>query len=142
MITGGLGQDYPVPAVRALIENSEGKILLLRRAKSQHGEGGWCLPGGKIDYGQTVEEALAQEILEETALHLLEAKFFLFQDSLPVHPGDMHCINLYFRCRVSGTIRLNEESSEYVWLGPDQIISYDIVFKNEAAIRRHFAGKV
>ena len=134
-------QPYPIPVVRALIENSEGQILLLRRAKSQYGQEGWCLPGGKIDYGQTAEEALAKEIFEETSLQLLDAEFFFFQDSLPLHPGDMHCINLYFNCRVQGNIKLNEESSDYVWIGPAQVSAYDIVFKNDEAIRSHFDRK-
>jgi 8-oxo-dGTP diphosphatase len=138
-MNGATLQTYPIPVVRALIENSKGQILLLRRAKSQYGQAGWCLPGGKIDYGQTAEEALAKEIFEETSLQLLDAKFFFFQNSLPLHPKDMHCVNLYFLCRVQGTIRLNEESSDYVWIGPAQIGAYDIVFKNDEAIRSHFA---
>ena len=62
MNSNAAGQSYPVPLVRALIKNSAGQILLLRRALSRYGQEGWCLLGGKIDYGQTVEEALAQEI--------------------------------------------------------------------------------
>jgi mutator protein MutT len=131
-------QPYPIPVVRALIENSEGRILLLRRAETAHGQGKWCLPGGKIDYGQTVEAALAKEILEETSLQLLATDFFFFQNSLPLHPGGMHCINFYFHCRVSGDLKLNAESSAYAWIGPAEVGNYNIVFRNEEAIRRHY----
>jgi 8-oxo-dGTP diphosphatase len=134
-------QLYPIPIVRALIENSEGHVLLLKRADTAYGNGGWCLPGGKIDYGQTVEDALKREIKEETSLRLLSADFFFFQDSLPLQPGEMHCINLYFHCSVSGDLRLNDESSDYVWIGSSEIDSYNVVFRNEEAIKRHFESK-
>jgi len=134
-------QLYPIPIVRALIADARGRILLLQRAATAHEPGGWCLPGGKIDYGQTVEAALASEILEETSLQLLAAEFFFFQDSLPLRPGGMHCLNLYFHCRVRGEIRLNAESAAYAWIGPAEIGAYGIVFGNDEAIRRHFEGR-
>lgn len=131
---------HPVPVVRALIEDPAGRILILKRADTEYGGGGWCLPGGKIDYGQTIEDALAREVMEETSLELESAEFFFFQDSLPLHPGAMHCINFYFRCRVRGELRLNDESSEYAWIGPADMPAYDIVFRNDEAIRRRFQG--
>jgi 8-oxo-dGTP diphosphatase len=134
-------QLYPIPVVRALIENSASRILLLKRATTEYGQGKWCLPGGKIDYGQTVEAALAKEILEETSLQLLAADFLFFQNSLPLHPGGMHCINFYFHCRVSGDLKLNTESSEYAWIGSAEIPNYNIVFRNDEAIVRHFNGR-
>jgi 8-oxo-dGTP pyrophosphatase MutT (NUDIX family) len=134
-------QPYPIPVVRALIENSEGRILLLRRAATAYGQGQWCLPGGKIDYGRTVEAALAQEIREETSLQLLGAEFLFFQNSLPLHPGGMHCINFYFHCRVSGDLQLNAESSEYAWIGPAETSNYNIVFRNDEAIRRYWQNR-
>ncbi|MBM4289187.1 MAG: NUDIX domain-containing protein [Deltaproteobacteria bacterium] len=67
-----LCQPYPVPVVRALIADAAGRVLLLQRAATAYGPGQWCLPGGKVDYGQTLVEALAREIREETALELRE----------------------------------------------------------------------
>lgn len=130
--------DHPVPVVRALVEDSMDRILLLKRADTKYGHGGWCLPGGKIDYGETAENALAREIREETSLELLTAEFFLFQNSLPLTPGGMHCINLYFRCRVLGNIELNNESSEYAWISSTELNCHNIIFGNDEAIQRHF----
>jgi 8-oxo-dGTP pyrophosphatase MutT (NUDIX family) len=45
--------------------NASGCVLILRRALGS-AEGKWCLPGGKIDYGDTVEAAAVYELLEET----------------------------------------------------------------------------
>lgn len=132
----------PVPVVRALIEDSKGRVLLLRRSNTEHGLGAWCLPGGKVDYGQTVEDALRREVLEETSLRISSMEFWFLQDSLPSLAGDMHCINLYFRCRASGDIRLNDESGEYAWVGPGETGAYRIVFRNEEALRRHFESGI
>jgi 8-oxo-dGTP pyrophosphatase MutT (NUDIX family) len=132
----------PVPVVRAIIEDAVGKVLILQRANTAWGDNAWCLPGGKIDYGQTVAEALSREIHEETALLLKSAALLLVQDSLPSQPEGMHCLNLYFRCSVSGVLRLNNESSAFAWVSPDDMHEYSIVFRNDEALRRHFAGEL
>jgi len=131
-------QLHPLPAVRTLIENADGKILILRRANTDFGQGDWCLPGGKVDYGQTIEEALSREIMEELSQKLVFAEFFFYQDSLPLVPGEPHFINFYFHCQVTGEMRLNEESSEFAWIGPADTPRYTIVFRNDEAIHRHF----
>lgn len=133
------GQIYPIPAVRALIANGTGQVMLLKRANSRFGNNLWCLPGGKVETGQTVGKALAVELLEELSVHLVSARFFFFQDSLPMAPDGLHFINFYFHCSVEGTPKINEESSDYVWIGPDDIDKYEITFNNDEAVRRHFS---
>ena len=98
------------------------------------------MPGGKIEYGQTIEAALARELVEETSLRLVDASLFLLQDSLPPREDAMHCINLYYTCRVSGEIRLNEESSAAAWIGAQDLDRYDLVFRNDEAVRAYFAA--
>jgi 8-oxo-dGTP pyrophosphatase MutT (NUDIX family) len=130
---------FPVPVVRLVIPDAEGRVLILRRQNCDYGEGLWCLPGGKVDYGDTVERTVAKELEEETSLECTESRFLFYQDSLPEASGLMHCINLYFECRVSGDIILNEESSEYAWIGRDELDSYEIIFRNKEALRRYWA---
>jgi len=57
---------------------------------------------------------------------------------LPLRTGGMHCINLYFECDVSGNIALNDESSEYAWIGPSDLESYDVAFRNDEALARYW----
>jgi 8-oxo-dGTP pyrophosphatase MutT (NUDIX family) len=128
----------PVPVVRLIVRNGEGQVLILRRAGTVHGEGGWCLPGGKVDYGETVEMAVRKELREETDLECGQARFLFYQDSLPPRPGQMHCLNLYFECSVSGDVKLNPESSEWAWVGPGEIGRYEIVFRNDEGLRRYW----
>jgi len=130
----------PVPVVRLIIPGEDGKVLILKRAQTAYGEGGWCLPGGKVDYGELVEQAVAKELQEETALECENARFLFYQDSLPPEPGSMHCINLYFECSVAGDLTMNPESSDWAWIGPHQLNEYDIVFRNDEALARYWAS--
>ena len=130
----------PVPVVRLIVRDREGKVLILRRAATAYGEGAWCLPGGKVDYGETVEQAVAKELREETTLSCETARLLFYQDSLPPEPGGMHCINMYFECRVTGEVVLNPESSASAWIGPDELGRYEIAFRNDEGLRRYWSG--
>jgi 8-oxo-dGTP pyrophosphatase MutT (NUDIX family) len=132
----------PVPVVRLIVPNAEGKVLILRRARTAYAEGSWCLPGGKVDYNETVEQAVRKELCEETALECERARFLFYQDSLPPKPGTMHCINLYFECLVSGDPQMNPESSGWAWIGPGDLDHYQIAFRNDEGLRRYWGGMV
>lgn len=54
----------------AVIE-SEGRVLLAKRSKDQHQGGLWEFPGGKVDLGETLEEALVREVREEVGLRVV-----------------------------------------------------------------------
>ena len=129
----------PVTSVRLIVRNSDGRVLILRRDNSTHAKGGWCLPGGKVDYGDTVEETVIKELREETNLECTSTKFLFFQDSLPDKTSEMHVINFYFECKAQGELRLNEESSESAWVNQGDISSYEIVFGNDVGLERYWA---
>lgn len=137
---GGRASDSmaPLATVRLVVPDPHRRVLLLRRAETDYASGGWCLPGGKVDYGETVEEAVHRELREETALECGEVRFLFVQDNLPSAPGRMHCINLYFECVAHGALRLNAESSEAAWVGPGELDAYDIAFRNDEALRRYW----
>jgi mutator protein MutT len=129
---------YPVPVVRAIIPDASGRILLLRRAAGTHSAACWCLPGGKVDYGDLVEEALRRELAEETGLDVLRSRFLFFQDSLPLESGGMHCINFVYECDCSGEPRLNDESTEFLWAGRQVLEGMNVVFRGDEALERYW----
>jgi 8-oxo-dGTP pyrophosphatase MutT (NUDIX family) len=129
---------FPVPVVRLVVTDQDGRVLILKRDETSHSKGSWCLPGGKVDYGETVVQAAAKELYEETSLKCRSARFLFYQDSLPPQPGEMHCINLYVECDTEGVLSLNEESSEYAWIGPEEIERYPMVFRNDLGLKRYW----
>ena len=134
-------EHIPVAVVRAIIADEQNRVLLLRRRESSQGGGQWCLPGGKVDYDQTVEAAMIHEILEETGLACVAcvaADFLYYQDSLPLKPGGMHCINFIFKCVVQGEIVLNAESTEYAWVTPETLQDYTVAFRNDEIVKWFF----
>ena len=138
---GGAANEVPgipVATVRLIIPNADGKVLLLRRAQTAYGDKQWCLPGGKVDYGETVEHAAAKELREETSLICSKMRFLFYQDSPASQTGGMHCINFYFECAIDGELALNPESSEHAWVGPADLVRYDIVFRNDMGLWRYW----
>lgn len=70
----------------------EGKLLLSRRLKS-HGAGDWCFPGGHLEFGETVEECAARELIEETGITALNVELGPWVSN--VIDGDKHYITLF-----------------------------------------------
>ncbi|MBU2639538.1 MAG: NUDIX hydrolase [Nanoarchaeota archaeon] len=132
--------SFPIPVVRAILEDSEGRILLLRR-RGRVADGLWCLPGGKVNYNQTVERAVLEEVKEETRLGIDNLTFLFYQDGLPEGERGMHCIHLYFSGNPTGTLSLNGESSEAHWVSPDEFRNYPIAFGNDEAVIQYLSEK-
>jgi 8-oxo-dGTP diphosphatase len=128
----------PLLAVRAIIEDKEGRILILKRAPEDEYGTLWNLPGGKVDYGQTAEEALIREVLEETSLECTSCRFLFYMDGLPETEGERHYLTLFFlcACEFDADIRLNEESSAYLWIETGRISDFRFAFKTENALNR------
>jgi len=131
----------PVVSVRLIIKNTDGKVLILQRPENSHGEGGWCLPGGKVDFGDTVEETVVKELKEETTLECTSARFLFYQDSLPSEESEMHIVNLYFECEAKGSIQLNEESAESAWIDEVGMDDYRFVFRNSEGLAQYWREK-
>jgi 8-oxo-dGTP diphosphatase len=131
----------PVPVVRLVVTDASGRVLILQRASGTTRGGSWCLPGGKVDYLDTVEQAAARELAEETGLHATKLRFLFYQDSLPPAPGEMHCINLYLECAVDGKLNLNPESVNTAWISSADLPRYEIAFRNDEALVRYWAER-
>ena len=130
--------SHPIPVVRLIVLDENHRVLILKRSQGEYAPGEWCLPGGKVDYGDTVHQAVCRELEEETGLVCEDAAFLFFQDSLPLKTGEMHCINFYFKCRVSGEISLNHESTQYTFISPDELKKYPLVFQNDKGLYRYW----
>lgn len=93
----------------AIISNLDGQILLLKRT---YGNKGWSLPGGAVDPGETIHEALFRECKEELGVEVCNVVLtgFNYHSHLNAQVG-------IFRCSLPERqiIKLSSENSEYRW---------------------------
>jgi 8-oxo-dGTP diphosphatase len=106
----------PQLAVSAAIFR-DGKVLLVRRARSP-GKGVYSLPGGRVEYGESLHTALAREVDEETGLKIEILGLAGWREVLP---GDSatggHYVIMSFAARWVGQEPvLNEEHDDFKWL--------------------------
>ena len=111
---------HPQLAVSAAIFRDD-KILLVRRARFP-AKGFYTLPGGRVEFGETLHAALRREVLEETALEIEIAGLAGWREVLPETGGGGHYLIMSFAARwVSGEVVLNDELDDFKWLKPDAI---------------------
>ena len=131
----------PFLAVRAIIANNDGKVLIIKRANTLHGDGKWCLPGGNVEYGQRVQEAVKKEIKQEISFTCTDFFFLFFVENLPSEESDLHYVNLIYECVAEGTPHLNYESSDYGWIGPEDMNDFEFAFRNDVALEMYWESQ-
>ena len=119
-------RDYLESTVGALIFNKNGELFLMRSPKWS---GLYCLPGGHIEWGETIVEAVRREVKEETNLDVEDLRFHSIQEAIESerYYQNKHFIFIDFVCSaVSDEVVLNEEGTEYAWVDPGDIDRYEI----------------
>jgi 8-oxo-dGTP diphosphatase len=112
--------SHPQLAVSAAIFR-DGKILLVRRARSP-AKGFYSLPGGRVEFGESLHAALHREIQEETGLEVEVIGLAAWREVLPGTSGGGHYVIMSFAARwKGGEPVLNEELNDFRWLAPDAL---------------------
>jgi 8-oxo-dGTP diphosphatase len=110
--------QHPQLAVSAAIFR-DGNILLVRRARSP-ARGFYSLPGGRVEFGETLHQALHREVDEETALKIEIAGLAGWREVVPGTSGGGHYLIMSFAARwVARDPVLNDEHDDFRWLDPD-----------------------
>jgi 8-oxo-dGTP diphosphatase len=128
---------YPNPVVRVILENKRKEILFLKRA-GKVGKNQWSLPGGKVEYGQTLERACIDELKQETNLNICNLHFFFYGEDLPTIIDENHWIIFYFTASYSGEAKLNKESSDLEWISLSSLGDYEIAFGHDKIVHKYF----
>ena len=111
---------HPQLAVSAAIFRDD-KILLVRRARSP-AKGFYSLPGGRVEFGETLHAALHREVDEETALKIEIVGLAGWREVVPGASGGGHYLIMSFAARwASGEPVLNDELDDFKWLTPDAL---------------------
>jgi 8-oxo-dGTP diphosphatase len=115
-----LSPTHPQLAVSAAIFR-DGKILLVRRAGSP-ARGFYSLPGGRVEFGETLHAAVHREIDEETGLKIEILDLAGWREVLPGTAGGGHYLIMSFAARWTfGEPVLNDELDDFRWLAPDAL---------------------
>ena len=101
-------------AAGIVLNEQKNKILLIKRADLMWGDV-WSIPGGHIEYGETVDEALKRELKEELNLEISDTKFLCYEEFSVPTKRNKYFISLNFIVLAKERIVPNEEIKEAGW---------------------------
>ena len=120
----------PAVGVGGLVLDDTGRLLLLRRANDP-GKGKLGLPGGFVNPGESAENALVRETLEETGLAIQDLRFVCTAPNVYPYRGvTYHVLDIFFAARAAANSRASARSevNGVVWLRPRDVVLEEIAF--------------
>ena len=130
--------ERPIVGVGAVIVDA-GKVVLVRR-KYEPLQGHWSLPGGMVEVGEKLEEALAREMLEETGLSVDVGPVIEVFDRITLDGQERaryHYVLIDFLCwPSSGTLRAGSDVDAAIWVEPPMLAEYALTEKAISIIHR------
>ena len=130
----------PVPTVDIIIEikreDSRPGIVLIKRKNPPYG---WALPGGFVDYGESLEEAALREAKEETSLDV-ELKGQLHTYSDPERDPRQHTISTVFMAESGGKPRAQDDAAE-IGVFTQEEIDFPLAFDHQEILADYFEYK-
>lgn len=113
----------PILGVGALIYDGD-RVLLVQRGKEPL-KGFWSLPGGAVEPGELLEQALLREVMEETSLEVKIVRFGeIFERIMPDTAGNIeyHYVLLDYVCEITkGQPQAGSDSADVRWFGPEEL---------------------
>ena len=126
----------PVPTVDIIIEIGY-KIILIERKNPPYG---WAIPGGFVDYGESLENAAMREALEETSVHVgLYEQFYTY--SRPDRDPRHHTITTVFLARALKGIPRADDDAKSLELFTSDSLPDTIAFDHRDVLMDYFRYK-
>jgi 8-oxo-dGTP diphosphatase len=111
--------QHPQLAVSGAIFRDD-KVLLMRRARAP-GKGLYSLPGGRVEFGESLHTALHREVDEETGLRIEIVGLAGWREVLPTTGGGHYLIMSFAARWVAREPLLNDEHDDFRWLSPEDL---------------------
>jgi 8-oxo-dGTP diphosphatase len=125
----------PIPTVDIIIEY-KGGIILIKRKKPPEG---WALPGGFVDYGESLETAAFREAKEETGLDInLIRQFHTYSD--PKRDSRHHTITTVYIAKAKG-IAIAGDDAEQIGAFKRGVFPEEIAFDHREILNDYFTGR-
>lgn len=127
-------------AVRVLLTNDEGKILIIKRStNSKTNPGKWELPGGKVDQGESFDKALIREVYEETNLNIsLDHVVGVSQQNLPF----IRAVHIIMSGEIlDGDLQLSSEHEGFAWEYLENLSDYELADWLEDYVNREIGSE-
>jgi ADP-ribose pyrophosphatase YjhB (NUDIX family) len=132
----------PVPTVDIIIEYQDQGLVLIERQKPPYG---WALPGGFVEYGESLEEAATREAKEETGLDVnLLGQFHAYSD--PQRDPRQHTITTVFVARGTGHPQAASDARSLGIYTPEELPSslafdHDRILQDYLKVRKQWLAK-
>ncbi len=125
----------PVPTVDIIIEMNDGIVVIERKNEPY----GWALPGGFVDYGETVEQAAIREVKEETNLDISNLmQFKVYSD--PKRDPRLHTISIVFIGKSKGVLKAGDDAGNAIVVNPEYM-TLSLVFDHKKIIEDYLKFK-
>jgi len=123
----------PIPTVDIIIEIESKGIVLIKRKNPPHG---WAIPGGFVDYGESLEEAAIREAKEETNLGVkLIRQFHTYSD--PKRDPRHHSISTVYIAKAKGKPKAKDDALQ-IGIFNESNLPDEIAFDHRAILREYF----
>jgi ADP-ribose pyrophosphatase YjhB (NUDIX family) len=125
----------PYPTVDIIIEIDAGVVLIQRRNPPH----GWAIPGGFVDWGESLEEAAAREAKEETSLNIeLVRQFHTYSD--PKRDPRYHTITTVYIARAQGTPHAADDA-QFIGVFTESSLPSPLVFDHANILLDYFSKR-
>lgn len=125
----------PFLTVDVIIE-ARGGVILIRRKNLPYG---WAIPGGFLDYGESLEDAAVREAKEETGLNIkLIRQFHAYSD--PKRDPRHHTVSVVFIATAEGKLEAGSDAIEIGIFNKDSLPE-DIAFDHRQILEDYFSGR-
>ena len=116
--------NYPQIGIGVMIENEKGEVLLGKR-KGSHGEGEWCFPGGRLEFGETIFECAIRETKEECGLSVKDCELIsVFDEFDYIESSGKHWVNIGVKAKYEGgepECMESDKCEEWKWFSLDHL---------------------